>query len=101
MDRGDWKRGVPALQLCHSGAGVKDTQNVNVVGKIGTVAPEGPPQWDQRTVIKHVLLLTTVLELSVFEHTSKSPSKCSIPKPNGYHQWIRAEVLPLESVLQV
>ncbi len=32
VDRGGWKRGVPALQLCHSGAGVKDTQNVNVVG---------------------------------------------------------------------
>ena len=40
MDRGGWKRGVPALQLCHSGAGVKDTQNVNVVGKMTAVGFE-------------------------------------------------------------
>ena len=37
----------------------------------------------------------------IFEHTSKNPSKCSIPMPNGYHQWLRTEVLPLESVLRV
>ncbi len=39
--------------------------------------------------------------LSIFEHRSETPSKYGIPKPNGYHQWIRAEALPLESVLQV
>ena len=37
----------------------------------------------------------------MFEHPSEKPSKCSIPKPNGYHQWLRTEVLPLESVLRV
>ena len=42
-----------------------------------------------------------LIELLIFEHPSEKPSKCSIPKPNGYHQWIRAEALPLESVLQV
>ena len=40
-------------------------------------------------------------ELLFVEHTSKSPSKCSIPRSSGYHQWIQAEVIPLESVLQV
>ncbi len=38
-------------------------------------------------------------ELLIFEHTSKNPSKYCILGPNGYHQWIRAEVLPLESAL--
>ncbi len=37
----------------------------------------------------------------IFEDTSKNPSKCSIPMPNGYHQWLRTEVLPPESVLRV
>ena len=39
--------------------------------------------------------------LLIVEHPSYFLPKCSIPKPNGYHQWIRVEVLPLESVLQV
>ena len=39
--------------------------------------------------------------LLIFVHTNKNPSKCSIPMPNGYHQWLRTEVLPLESVLRV
>ena len=42
-----------------------------------------------------------LIELLFFEHPSKKPSKCSIPKPNGYHQWIQAEVLPLASAQQV
>ncbi len=42
-----------------------------------------------------------VIELLIFEHPSKNPSKSGIPKPNGNHQWILPEVLPLESVLQV
>ena len=37
----------------------------------------------------------------MFEHTNGNPSKYGIPMPNGYHQWIRVEVLPLESVLQI
>ncbi len=39
--------------------------------------------------------------LLIFEHTGKNPSKCSIPRSSGYHEWIRVEVLPLESVLRV
>ncbi len=33
VDRVGWKIGVPALQLCHSGAGVKDINKASVVGK--------------------------------------------------------------------
>ncbi len=39
--------------------------------------------------------------LLIFQHTSKNHSKCSIPKSSGHHEWIRVEVLPLESVLRV
>ena len=42
VDRGGWKRGVLALRLCHSRAGVKDTQNVNVVGNYWLImVPQG------------------------------------------------------------
>ena len=39
--------------------------------------------------------------LLIFDHTSKNPSKLSIPRSSGHHEWIRVEVLPLESVLGV
>ena len=32
--------------------------------------------------------------LLIFEPTGKIPSKCSIPRSNGHHEWIRVEVLP-------
>ena len=53
------------------------------------------------TFLKLEFVSRSCLGFLMCEHPIKNHFKYGIPRPNGNHQWIRAEVLPLESVLQV